>query len=63
MAEKRFDVKTQQLEVIKENGQVVRGLIYRPDADGAFPAAIFSHGFGSNYHEIFKNKHLENSFS
>ena len=52
MAEKRFDVKTQQLEVTKENGQVVRGLIYRPDADGEFPAAIFSHGFGSNYHEL-----------
>ena len=30
----------------------IRGLIYRPDAEGKFPIAIFSHGFGSNYREL-----------
>ena len=47
-----YAVITDKLEVTKENGQVIRGLIYRPDAEGSFPTAIFSHGFGSNYREL-----------
>ncbi len=50
--EAEYKVITQPLEINKENGMIIRGLIYRPDADGEFPAAIFSHGFGSNYHEL-----------
>ncbi len=50
--EAEYKVITQPLEIKKENGMTIRGLIYRPDADGEFPAAIFSHGFGSNYHEL-----------
>jgi pimeloyl-ACP methyl ester carboxylesterase len=62
MAEKVFNVKTEKLEVTKENGQVVRGLIYRPDAEGEFPVAIFSHGLGSNYNELMHhgNGYAEN---
>ncbi len=62
MTENKYDVKTEQLEVTKENGQVVRGLIYRPDAEGEFPVAIFSHGFGSNFHELMHhgNGYAEN---
>ena len=52
MDTEKFDVITEDLEVVKEDGLVVRGLIYRPDAEGEFPTVIFSHGFGSNYHEL-----------
>ncbi len=43
--EKEYKVITQQLEIKKENGMTIRGLVYRPDVDGEFPAVIFSHGF------------------
>ena len=49
MEDKNYQVNTEVLEVYKENGNVIRGLIYRPDAEGRFPVAIFSHGFGANY--------------
>ena len=40
-------------EVIKPDGKVIRGIIFRPDFEGGiFPAVIFSHGFGGNYREL-----------
>ena len=42
----------EELEVTKENGRVIRGVIYRPDGEGSFPTVIFAHGFGSNYREL-----------
>lgn len=47
-----FGIIKENLEISKENGLVIRGLVYRPDADGAFPTVIFSHGFNSNYREL-----------
>lgn len=52
MEEKTYNVIKEKLEVTKEDGWVIRGLIFRPDAEGEFPVAIFSHGFGSNYREL-----------
>ena len=52
MEEKKHQVKTEVLEVAKENGQVIRGVIYRPDEEGKFPVTIFSHGFGANYKQL-----------
>lgn len=46
---KKYGVSTEKLEVVKENGKVIRGLIYKPDIEGSFPTVIFSHGFGGNY--------------
>jgi pimeloyl-ACP methyl ester carboxylesterase len=62
MGEKRYQVKTEVLEVVKENGQIIRGLIYRPEAENKFPVAIFSHGFGANYHQLMHhgNGYAEN---
>ena len=59
MEEKKYQIKTEVLEVAKENGMVIRGLIYRPDAEGRFPVAIFSHGFGANYQQL---KHHGNGY-
>ena len=51
--EKEYGVIKETLEVCKENGQLVRGVIFRPDGgDEKFPAVIFSHGFGSCYAEL-----------
>ncbi len=47
-----YEAVSEKLEVKKEDGNVIRGLIVRPDAEGPFPTLIFSHGFGSNYHEL-----------
>ena len=62
MEKKTYKVIKDELEVKKENGQVIRGLIYRPDAEGSFPTVIFSHGFGSNYRELMHhgNGYAEN---
>ena len=51
--EKKFGVIEEPLAIVKDNGKMVRGVIFRPDqADEKFPTVIFSHGFGSNYHEL-----------
>ena len=51
--EKKYSVLQEPLAILKDNGKMVRGVIFRPDAPGeSFPAVIFSHGFGSNYHEL-----------
>ena len=62
MEKKTYKVIKDELEVKKENGQFIRGLIYRPDAEGSFPTVIFSHGFGSNYRELMHhgNGYAEN---
>ena len=58
----KYSVITEKLEITKENGKVIRGLIFRPGKDGAFPTAIFSHGFGSNYKQLMHhgNEYAEN---
>ncbi len=49
----KFTVIKETLEVVKNNGKTIRGLIFRPDTtEGKYPVAIFAHGFGSNYHEL-----------
>ena len=62
MEKKTYEIITEKLEVTKENGQVIRGLIYRPNTEGSFPTVIFSHGFGSNYRELMHhgNGYAEN---
>ncbi|WP_051688671.1 alpha/beta hydrolase family protein [Butyrivibrio sp. AE2032] len=51
--EKKYGATQETLEVVKDNGKMIRGVIVRPDGDGEkYPAAIFSHGFGSNYSEL-----------
>ena len=51
--EKEYGVIKETLEVCKENGQLIRGMIFRPEsAEEKFPVVIFSHGFGSCYAEI-----------
>lgn len=52
MENKTYTSIKEELEVTKENGRVIRGVIYRPDGEGSFPTVIFSHGFGSNYREL-----------
>ncbi len=52
MDAKTYKVIEEKLEVTKEDGWVIRGLIFRPDAEGEFPVVIFSHGFGTNYREL-----------
>lgn len=47
--DKAYAVIREELEVRKESGHVIRGVIFRPDAEGRFPTTIFSHGFGGNY--------------
>ena len=45
-----FEVIKESFEVTNKIGNVIRGVIYRPDAENrTFPTVIFSHGFGSNY--------------
>lgn len=52
MADK-CDVIQETLEVVKDNGKMIKGIIYRPAGeDNRYPAVIFSHGFGSNFHEL-----------
>ena len=47
------EVIKETLEVVKDNGKMIRGMIFRPEAeDKKYPAVIFSHGFGSNYNEL-----------
>jgi pimeloyl-ACP methyl ester carboxylesterase len=49
----KFTVIKETLEVVKNNGKTIRGLIFRPDTtEEKYPVAIFAHGFGSNYHEL-----------
>ena len=50
--EKKYGVIRETLEVCKENGQLVRGVIFRLEGDEKFPAVIFSHGFGSCYADL-----------
>ena len=51
--EKEYGVIKETLEVCKENGQLIRGVIFRPEsAEEKFPVVIFSHGFGSCYAEL-----------
>ncbi|MBP3279409.1 MAG: alpha/beta hydrolase, partial [Butyrivibrio sp.] len=52
MKNKTYTSIKEELEVTKENGRVIRGVIYRPDGEGSFPTVIFAHGFGSNYREL-----------
>ena len=47
-----YVVIKEELEVKKETGHVIRGIIFRPDGEGVFPTTIFSHGFGSNFREL-----------
>lgn len=60
---KKYIVVQEPLAIVKENGKMVRGIVFRPDqADERFPTVIFSHGFDSNYHELIhhgSNSHLE----
>ncbi|SFC48567.1 alpha/beta hydrolase family protein [Butyrivibrio sp. YAB3001] len=49
---KLYEAVTEKLDVLHESGRMIRGLIYRPKAEGQFPVVIFSHGFGSNYHAL-----------
>lgn len=51
MAEK-YSVIEENFEVKKSDGKVIRGVIYRPDSDGAFKTVIFSHGFNSCYKNL-----------
>ncbi|MBP3197042.1 MAG: alpha/beta hydrolase [Butyrivibrio sp.] len=44
-----YRIISEMIEVKKENGRMIRGLVYRPDAEGEFPTVIFSHGFGGSY--------------
>ena len=51
--DKKYSVVQEPLAIVKDNGKMVRGIIFRPDqAEAKFPTVIFSHGFGSNYHEL-----------
>ena len=51
--EKTYGVIQEPLAIVKDNGKMIRGLIFRPDEpDEKFPTVIFSHGFGSNYREL-----------
>ena len=52
MENKTYTSIKEELEVTKENGRVIMGVIYRPDGEGSFPTVIFAHGFGSNYREL-----------
>ncbi|MBP3240182.1 MAG: alpha/beta hydrolase [Oribacterium sp.] len=58
--DEKYGVIVENLEVKKENGQTIRGIIYRPDAKGQFPVSIFSHGFGANYQQL---KHHGNGYA
>lgn len=58
--EKKYSVIQEQLEVKKEGGYVIRGLVFRPDAEGKYPTAIFSHGFNGNFRQLM---HHGNGFA
>ncbi len=47
-----YSVKQEKFETTRKDGKVIRGLIFRPDMEDKCPVVIFSHGFGSNYHEL-----------
>ena len=51
LAEK-YSVIEEKFELTKNDGKVIRGVIYRPDSDGAFKTVIFSHGFNSCYKNL-----------
>lgn len=39
-------------DFVKKNNQTIRGRMYRPDGDGAYPLVVYSHGFGSCYADV-----------
>ncbi len=47
-----YGVIKEKFETKRDDGKVIRGLIFRPDTDEKCPVAVFSHGFGSNYREL-----------
>ena len=51
--ENKHKVIQETLEVVKDNGRMIRGIVVRPeDENGKYPTVIFSHGFGSNYSQL-----------
>ncbi|MCR5402228.1 MAG: hypothetical protein K6E91_00195 [Butyrivibrio sp.] len=50
MKDQMHEIKEENFEVKKANGQVIRGAVFRPvDVEGKIPSLIFSHGFGGNH--------------
>ena len=48
-----YDIISQPFKLKKKDDSMISGRVFRPDDDSnAFPAVIFSHGFGSNYREL-----------
>ena len=45
-------VLTEQLVTKKHDNMTIRGLIFRPEKEGIYPAVIFSHGFGATYKDL-----------
>ena len=48
----RPQTRKEELVITKSDNKTIRGLIFRPDNDGVFPAVIFSHGFGATYKDL-----------
>ena len=43
----------EKFELVNKAGNIIRGTVVRPeDTTIQYPAVIFSHGFGANYHEL-----------